>query len=1002
MLSVQKAGVVGLGCALAWSPLAAGTLRGWPLAVIQFFVLLSCVCWVLAMSGARRLEWRRTALDLPLVLLVGLVVLQVALGDLRFARWALGPAVDGFVDLPVPFLALGTVSGVQTQRSLGLLLTYGAVYVLTVNLVRDSQQLKWLVRVVVLLGGGLAFLGLLEYLVGESWLLGWGERRHLFRLAGPFMNPDHFASWLAMLVLLGIGLIPAGRRGERSAGSLARALTFRVTREDLSRRYLPAVGAGVMLLALVFTLSRGALVSLMGAFVFVLALFGALGRARRSLVVVGGLLAAVLVYASWIGLQPVIARLADGQSRWAQLVSSLPMLLDFPVLGVGLGAYKDIYFRYQPAALDAGKTYFPYAHNDLLQLVLELGPLGGILFIFAAWRVARDLVFAHLLGRGSCPVGGGEGQLAQRHDPFSTGIAVGALGAVVAFLVHSAFDFSARIPANSVLAAACLGIATAALHTRFDRSPQLLSGAYSCTLSSRRGVQWLIIGATMLLATALALLILRPAFVAAQLEPVAGKVAPGRVERALRFDPGNPRARALRAGQRLEMARRIWSTGLDASGQTVAPARRIEEAQALVAAAVADLRTAIATTPSDPFLHEQLGWAYGTLAAVDARGADDHAGRAVTHFRRAIVLAPQNPFLHRSLAAFALTRPALLLPVGLEAARGAVRYGPELLPGLLDGFSIVGLTDAQWLALTPDSWVDRLQLGSLLEAQARFHEAGIAYRDAVGRAPADDAVGLWLLARLLIKSGDGRAAVVEADRALARDPGNPELQLVRAQALAAIGDPAALDAFRAATDRADTLARQPGREVLPFKLRPAGTGAAKPDSLGAEVARLGALVVERLGQDVTPVRYHRLLGRYLIDRRLWQQAGAELDAVLEAAPKDAEAHFFRGQVWEGLGNRDRAIAEYREAVALDPSPAFRLSLARLLWDTEQYYQAMNEWRAILDQEPQNVEALLGLGQAHLKEGDRIAAFHRFQRILQIAPDNPVARRELAKLTGAAR
>jgi len=32
-------------------------------------------------------------------------------------------------------------------------------------------------------------------------------------------------------------------------------------------------------------------------------------------------------------------------------------------------------------------------------------------------------------------------------------------------------------------------------------------------------------------------------------------------------------------------------------------------------------------------------------------------------------------------------------------------------------------------------------------------------------------------------------------------------------------------------------------------------------------------------------------------------------------------------------------------------------------------------------------------------GDRIAAVHRFQRVLQIAPENPVARRELAKLTG---
>jgi Tfp pilus assembly protein PilF len=156
------------------------------------------------------------------------------------------------------------------------------------------------------------------------------------------------------------------------------------------------------------------------------------------------------------------------------------------------------------------------------------------------------------------------------------------------------------------------------------------------------------------------------------------------------------------------------------------------------------------------------------------------------------------------------------------------------------------------------------------------------------------------------------------------------------------------------------------------------------------------------GSTAAAIRYRRTLAHYLLDRRLWAQAGGVWDTILAQAPRDAEAHFFRGVAWEGSGARDRAVERYREAVVLGAEPRFRLRLARLLWDTEQYFQAMNEWRAVLADEPDNVEARLGLAQAHLKEGDRVAAFRQFQRVLKVAPDDPIARRELARLTGALR
>ncbi len=65
--------------------------------------------------------------------------------------------------------------------------------------------------------------------------------------------------------------------------------------------------------------------------------------------------------------------------------------------------------------------------------------------------------------------------------------------------------------------------------------------------------------------------------------------------------------------------------------------------------------------------------------------------------------------------------------------------------------------------------------------------------------------------------------------------------------------------------------------------------------------------------------------------------------------------------------------------------------------TERYCQAMYEWRMVLGQDPGNLEARLGLARAAVKAGVRAAAAQEYLRILQIAPDQPEARRELGRL-----
>ncbi len=942
---------------LLWAPLAIGARWGWPLAILQLLTLLGLLLWVLRMVADGRLEWRRSAVDLPLALLVAVVGFQLVLGNHSLALWALAPspsAIDVPARLPTTFLTLGTVAPAHTARSLLVLLTYASAYLLVVNVIRTREQLDRLVGTLVSFGGLLAFLGVLDYLTGHAWLLSWRDRPLGGRLAGTFPNPDHFAAWLAMVICLGLGWLLA-RRSSGEVG-LGPRLRSREEREEAVRQYLPFIALVVMALALILTLSRGGVLSLLLTFVILLVLLGRLHRIRWSLAVIGTLVVVALGYAVWIGLEPFLARVrhTDYASRWVLALTTFPMLRSFPLLGVGLGAYGDIYGHYQPAVLQPGKIDVRMAHNDLLQLFVELGIVGAVPVLLMVWRVSRDLLGAHLLGRASCPVGGGEMEGARRHDPFNVGIAVGAVGAVLALLAHSAFDFGGHIPANGVLAAACLGMIVIVVSLAL--------------------VPWILLPP---LVTARLNEATRPA--------IDRQTALNWAEAALAVGPRDEQARAVRARLRLEAALETWNLGVTLDGRVLLSwEERRATSLPLVRGATEDYRTALAATPVDPYLHESLARAYWTLALLDSEHASGYLSEALTSFSRAIESAPESPFAYRSLAVFAVPLGGKFTEVGLRAARSAVERDPTLLVEFVDRFVRLGLSASQWTAAVPDSVLDRLELGALLEKRGLLSEAAEAYRQARDIASAKDAVvARWLLARLLVRQGLGREALAELANALTQDAANPELHLDRARALAALGDSSAVDAYRLAVLNAEVRAGQVA-DVQPF---------------GPLPPRAQVLVSEATGgQLIAPSRYRRALAQYLTDRKLWDEARQQWEMVLRETPTDAAAHFAHGLALDGLGARDQAVEAYRRAVALDAnSVQFRLRLAQRLWETDQYYQAMNEWRTILAQAPGNLEARLALARAYLKSGQRNDAVLEYQRLLQIAPDQPEVRRELARL-----
>jgi tetratricopeptide (TPR) repeat protein len=380
----------------------------------------------------------------------------------------------------------------------------------------------------------------------------------------------------------------------------------------------------------------------------------------------------------------------------------------------------------------------------------------------------------------------------------------------------------------------------------------------------------------------------------------------------------------------------------------------------------------------EPTYHERLASAHATRAPTTGDRGD--VASALAHYRRAILAAPENARLHLALFQFALSRRPTLLDVALGAAREAIARDPGALDQVLDQAVALPLADEQWLVLVPASAAVRLRLALGLDTRALLGPAAHVARAALGGpvAKGEAGAGRWLLARLLILRGNVDGAVEEIALARSQDPGNPELALTHADALRARGDPRALDAYRAAVDAA------PGSD--------GDTAGAPRDPFPVSDVRLRDAIRARVG--ASPLRHRKALASYLGIRGFREQSMREWRAIVDADGRDAHARFALALALEALGQGDQALEEYRRAVALDGRSAYRGPLARRLWESQHYFQAIAEWRTIRDREPQNLEARLALARAFVKVGDRGAALQEYQTIVRLDPGNTSVRDEL--------
>jgi hypothetical protein len=268
------------------------------------------------------------------------------------------------------------------------------------------------------------------------------------RLSRPFVNANHFATFMTLGAIAGMGLFVETLRQSTVWDRGARTTLRTGIRALGGANLLLLITIAVVTAALLITQSRsGVIAFLIGTLALTIALAG--GRSwnigeeagQRAMTAV---LVAALGIAAVVGIDSLAGRVPEqgpsDATRAALADSSMKAIAAAPLAGHGFGAFE----RYYPLFADGSVAgTVDEANNDLLETLADLGLPAGFAFIAAPMLLA-----------GMCFVG----SLRRRRDRMYPAI---GFAVSVAVAVHALVEFSLQIPAVAVTYAALLGMGVA-------------------------------------------------------------------------------------------------------------------------------------------------------------------------------------------------------------------------------------------------------------------------------------------------------------------------------------------------------------------------------------------------------------------------------------------------------------------------------------------------------------------------------------------------------------
>lgn len=426
---LDKAIIFGLLFLMVFSTLVFGTVEPWSIGIFSLIIVLLLFIWAIKAFSERRFELILPSSAFPLMLILLYGAFQtVSVMDEKGRRWSIS------MDPEATRLTLE----VMAVLLVGLMLISGSLM--------SRDRLKLFANFLIFWGLAQSIFGMIQYF---TWN---GKYYWIFDPSvtpsspfGSFVNHNHFAGYIEMIVPIPVALIiTSAIRGEL-------AMIYGFT-------------AAIMGIATIVSLSRGGMLSLLAGlmFVIILGLRPAvmrrepsdmlrfplfLSRVGASLVIIFTIGVGVL----WVGGDAVINRVEKtalpGEERTVS-PSQVRRESFFQArgwiwrdtgeiiknnwgLGVGLGAFQTAYSIYSK---HDGSLVVGQSHNDYLQILADCGIIGGIAVLLFIFLLFRDILKA-----------------IKHRDPFLSGLALGCGGGAFAMLVHSLFDFNLQLPSNALL-----------------------------------------------------------------------------------------------------------------------------------------------------------------------------------------------------------------------------------------------------------------------------------------------------------------------------------------------------------------------------------------------------------------------------------------------------------------------------------------------------------------------------------------------------------------------
>jgi len=313
--------------------------------------------------------------------------------------------------------------------------SYVTIFFMVLVLVDSHRRIRSLAVAMMFVGLAVAVYGLFNTLTGIEYIW-WSPKEH-YRgfVTGTFINRNHLAGHLEIVIPLTLGLLMAGRGRARYYPNLkAKIRTFFSFVLEGEGRI--AVYLLIMFAALFLSGSRGGVAAMFAAmFIGFLIAFAVKGRSSGEARFAPFILVMALVASLWLGLGSLPDRY---EGTWGNIgvrtnvwSPALALAGDYPLFGSGAGTFKYIFPMYEDGSLEG---YYDHAHNDYLEVLTDQGVAGFVLLGSAVIL----LMIKILTG------------FARRRDHFMRSMLFASLIGSVSLMLHALVDFNFQIPANAV------------------------------------------------------------------------------------------------------------------------------------------------------------------------------------------------------------------------------------------------------------------------------------------------------------------------------------------------------------------------------------------------------------------------------------------------------------------------------------------------------------------------------------------------------------------------